>query len=67
VPVIVASGYDAVDSAAHLPSDGHVRFLQKPFALEALVALVTEVSGFQSPASSAARQALETGKPETRN
>ncbi len=44
VPVIVASGYDAADSAARLPFDARVRFLQKPFEMPALVQLVGELT-----------------------
>lgn len=45
VPVLMTSGYDADDVAAHLIERGTVHFLQKPYTANALVAAVAELLG----------------------
>jgi CheY-like chemotaxis protein len=45
VPVLMTSGYDADDVAAHLVERGTVHFLQKPYTASALVTAVAELLG----------------------
>ena len=43
--VVIASGYHHTDLRSDLPSDGNIRFLQKPFDTKALLAAVNELLG----------------------
>jgi C4-dicarboxylate-specific signal transduction histidine kinase/CheY-like chemotaxis protein/HAMP domain-containing protein len=45
VPVIIASGYDASDRGSGLPNDGYTHFLQKPFGIEVLSRVVSDLLG----------------------
>ncbi|MGQ0649890.1 MAG: ATP-binding protein [Gemmatimonadaceae bacterium] len=53
VPVIIASGYDAEGTAAEGATDASLSFLQKPFGVADLLAIVTKVTNRPgSPAAS---------------
>ena len=45
VPVIIASGYDASDRGSGLPKDGYTHFLQKPFGIDVLSRVVSDLLG----------------------
>ncbi len=45
LPVIIASGYDRADEMGSMAQDGSTRFLQKPFGINALRAVVGEMLG----------------------